>query len=76
MEIARDLLIIYYANPYVLKKVSRYGNLVYRSKKNKFVYLYVNKNKSDHVIGEINKLKGVRKIEKSLNDLEPFSFSI
>lgn len=64
----RKSLIVYFKSPKVLKRLKTYGNLAYYHKKRKYAVLYVDEDKTDTLIGEIEKLHHVRKAELSLLD--------
>ena len=56
---------VYYKNHRELQDIEKYGNVITVSKKNKYVYLYVDESKMDKVITELNAKRNVKKIEIS-----------
>ena len=76
MEISRKLLIIYYNNHNCLKKVAKFGNLIYHSNKLRYAYLYVDEKATKYSMENIKKIHGVTKVELSLTDMDEFKFSI
>ena len=68
----RKSLIVYFKSPKVLKRLKSYGNLAYYHKKRKYAVLYVDEEKIEDLIGEIEKLHHVRRAEPSLLDDSPY----
>ncbi|NDI33497.1 YlbG family protein [Chengkuizengella sediminis] len=65
MFTGRTGLIIWVKHIKALRLVERYGNIHYVSKKLKYVVLYVNEDKVEQVIVQLNKLNFVTNVERS-----------
>jgi len=76
LEISRKLIIVYYDNKYCLRKVSKFGNLIYHSNKLRYAYLYVDEKNAKDIMNNIKKIKGVTKVEFSLSEMADFTFII
>ncbi len=76
MEISRKLLIVYYNNQNCLKKISGFGNLIYRSTKLRYAYLYVDDKNVKTTMENIKKINGVTKVELSLTEMNDFTFNL
>jgi uncharacterized protein YlbG (UPF0298 family) len=71
--VKRKSLIVYFRNPKVLKKVEKFGDIAYFTKKKKYAILYVNETELNQKMAEIKALKLVRKVEESLFENEEYN---
>lgn len=62
----RQGLIVFVKNRQVVRKIRHYGNLLYYSKHNHYVVLYVNQDSIDKTMNKLNELRDVTSVEKSL----------
>lgn len=61
----RVSLIVYLYNLKQNRNLKKFGNIVYISRKMKYIVIYLNSDNLDEKISEISKFKGVRRVIKS-----------
>jgi uncharacterized protein YlbG (UPF0298 family) len=68
----RQGLIVYFRNRRVARAVAHYGHLIYVSKHDHYLVLYVNQSDTTDVVKKLNAMKAVRKVINShLSELDP-----
>lgn len=68
----RQGLVVYFNNRRVVRRIGRYGRMVYVSKHDHYAILYVNKDQSDNISAKLNELHQVRKVVPVYwHDLDP-----
>ena len=69
---ARQGLVVYFNSRRVVRRIGRYGRLIYVSKHNHYAIIYVNKDESDEISDKLNQLHQVRRVELvKWHDLDP-----
>lgn len=58
-------LYIYFKHVRDISKLEKYGNVISFSKKHRYIYIYVDENKIDSIVTQLNEKKYVSKIVKS-----------
>lgn len=76
MEIARKLLVVYYKNNQVIRKLAKYGHLDYVSKRLKYAYIYVDAKDIKPAMNALKQIHGVTRVEESLVEMETYNFSL
>ncbi len=66
--IPRQGLIVWLSDTRQAKQLERYGNLHYVSKKQHYAVLYVQFEKTDELMKQIQKLSGIKRVEKSFRN--------
>ena len=65
-EKSRRGLIVYLYYNRDAKKLKQYGDLVYHSKKRRYIQLYVNQDQSQEIIEKLSKERFVKEVKESL----------
>lgn len=56
---------VYFKHVRDINKLEKYGNVISYSKKNRYIYFYVDEDKIDAIVDELNSKKFVKKVIKS-----------
>ncbi|MFD2638159.1 YlbG family protein [Piscibacillus salipiscarius] len=61
----RQGIVVWIKHPKYVKRLRRYGHLIYASRKLKYVLIYVNQEELEEVTEQINRLNFVKRIDLS-----------
>ncbi len=64
-DISRNLFVVYFNNPKVLRFLETVGHITYYSKKRKYAYLYIIDNNYEEVISKVKNHNAVRRVDQS-----------
>lgn len=56
---------VYFKHVRDINKLEKYGNVISYSKKNRYIYLYVDENKINNIVSDLETKKFVKKVIKS-----------
>jgi uncharacterized protein YlbG (UPF0298 family) len=71
----RQSLLIYYRTPKILSVIKKLTNVVYYHKYKKYAIGYVDVDKIDEIKNELLKIKTIKHVELTKEDIEPYQIN-